>query len=404
MDLNALMELDRKVYMNTFGQRLPVAFVAGEGATLTDSEGNRYIDLFGGIAVNILGYGYPSYTRKLIAQIETGILHTSNLYYVEPQTRLARMLTERTFADRVFFANSGAEANEGAVKLARKYFFNKGSKRYKVLSLHDSFHGRTLAMVAATAQAKYQKPYSPLPAGFVNVEAGDIEALRQAADEETCAVMLELIQGESGVLPFPAEYVNQVRALCDELGILMIVDEVQTGMGRTGKLFAYEHYGIKPDVLTAAKALGGGVPIGAILATEKAASAFSPGDHGSTFGGNHLATAAGCAVMEALYDEGLLQRASEMGAYLQSRLQQLAAAHPLIKEARGLGLMAGLELSPAFTAKALAEELLRKGFVTGTAGHNTLRLLPPAVITAAEIDRFIDSLDAILTQKESSLT
>lgn len=401
MDLNTLIELDQKVYMNTFGQRLPVSFVKAEGATLTDSEGKQYIDLFGGIAVNILGYAYPSYTQKLINQIETGILHTSNLYYVEPQTRLARMLTERTFASRVFFANSGAEANEGAVKLARKYFYNRASKHYKVISLHDSFHGRTLAMVAATAQAKYQKPYAPLPAGFVNVAAGDLKALRQAVDGETCAVMLELIQGESGVLPFAPEYVRQVRAICDELGILMIIDEVQTGMGRTGKLFAYEHYGITPDIVTAAKALGGGVPIGAILATEEAAGAFSPGDHGSTFGGNHLATAAGCAVMEALYDEGLLQRAGEVGEYLQSKLRQVAACHPLVTEARGMGLMAGLELSPALTAKALSAELLEAGFVTGTAGHNTLRLLPPAVISPAEIDRFIDALDTILKQKES---
>ncbi len=400
MNIHDLVALDQKVYMNTFGQRLPVCFVKGSGAILTDSQGKQYIDLFGGIAVNILGYGYPSYTKKLVEQIETGILHTSNLYYVEPQTRLAQMLTAHTFASRVFFANSGAEANEGAVKLARKYFYDRGSKRYKVLSLQDSFHGRTLAMVAATAQAKYQKPYAPLPAGFVNVSAGDIEALRQAADEETCAVMLELIQGESGVLPFTPEYIRQVRTLCDELGILMIVDEVQTGMGRTGKLFAYEHYGITPDIMTAAKALGGGVPIGAILATEQASAAFSPGDHGSTFGGNHLATAAGCAVMEALYDEGILQRAGEMGAYLQIKLQQLAAAHPLVAEARGMGLMAGLELVPELAVKALSAELLQAGFVTGTAGHNTLRLLPPAVITTEEIDRFIGALDGILHQKE----
>ena len=401
MEINELMALDAAVYMNTFGQRFPLSFVKGEGSVLTDEKGKQYVDLFGGIAVNILGYRHPLLPEKLIDQISSGVLHTSNLYYIKSQTRLAKALTDHSFAQRIFFANSGAEANEGAIKLARKYFYNKGIGRYKVLSLSDSFHGRTLAMVAATAQPKYQAPYKPLPSGFINVPAGDWAALSAAVDEETCAVMLELIQGESGVLPFPVDYIKAVRALCDEKGILMIVDEVQTGMGRTGKLFAYEHYGITPDILTAAKALGGGVPIGAILATEDAASAFSPGDHGSTFGGNPLAATAGCAVLEALLEQGLLEKAACQGEKFLHALKALAARHRLIEEIRGLGLMIGIQLSPALIVRELVALLLDAGFVTGTAGRNTLRLLPPAVIDDQQIEAFITALDYLLTQKEA---
>jgi acetylornithine/N-succinyldiaminopimelate aminotransferase len=401
MNINEIMDLDSQVYMNTFGKRLPVCFVKGEGAVLVDESGKSYVDLFGGIAVNILGYRYPSYTQRLLDQIQSGVLHTSNLYYVEPQVRLAKALTDHSFARRVFFANSGTEANEGAVKLARKYFYSKGEGRYKVISLSDSFHGRTLAMVAATAQPKYQAPYKPLPEGFVNVPAGEIKALAAAIDGQTCAVMLELIQGESGVLPFPEDYIKAVRKLCDEKGILMIVDEVQTGMGRTGKLFAYEHYGITPDILTAAKALGGGVPIGVILATEDAASAFSPGDHGSTFGGNALATAAGCAVMDALLKEGLLEQADRRGQRLLDSLKALAGRHRLVEEVRGIGLMIGVQLAPSLPVKELVTLLLEAGFVTGSAGHNTLRLLPPAVIADHQIDAFVTALDILLKKKEA---
>lgn len=396
MHIQSIMDLDQQVYMNTFGPRIPVAFDHGQGVTLVDTEGKAYTDFFGGIAVNALGYGYPSYTAALHAQVDK-LLHTSSVYYIENQARLAAELVQHTFCDRVFFSNSGAEANEGAVKLVRKYWKLHDPKRYKVLSLQHSFHGRTLAMVAATGQEKYQKPYTPLPAGFVNVEPGDLSAMEAAIDEETAAIFLEVIQGEGGVQPLDAGYLAGIQALCQKYGLLLVIDEVQTGMGRTGKLLASEHYPVQPDIVTLAKALGGGVPIGAILATEKVASSFTPGDHGTTFGGNPLACAAGLAVFHALYEEGVLARSVETGDYLAAQLQALARRHPaVIQDVRGRGMMWGLALSPELPATTLVKSLLTEGFVTGTAAGNTLRLLPPLIITPANVDALVAAMDKIL--------
>jgi acetylornithine aminotransferase/acetylornithine/N-succinyldiaminopimelate aminotransferase len=391
MHLGEIQALDRQFYMNTFGDRLPVCFARGEGCTLYDTEGNAYSDFFAGIAVSALGYGHPGLVAALHAQIDR-LIHTSSVFYVEPQARLARVLVENSFADRVFFCNSGTEANEGAVKLARKYFFEKGEKRTKVVSLENSFHGRTLCMVAATGQAKYQRPYEPLPTGFVNVPAWDLPAMEAAVDGETAAVLLETVQGEGGVLPASTAYLRAVRALCDRTGALLILDEVQTGLGRTGDLFGYQRHGIAPDILTLAKALGGGIPIGAILATQEVASAFHPGDHGSTFGGNPLSCAAGLAVMDALLRDGVLDGVAPRGDYFMNLLDGVAAARPAIRQVRGQGLLVGVELAPEYPVRDVVIRLLRRGFVTGMAAGNTLRLAPPLIIPYEAMDAFAAAL------------
>ena len=303
MNLSEIKSLDSQHFLGVFGERTPVCFVRGEGSTLYDQDGKAYTDLFAGIAVNALGYNHPAITNALIAQAQAGVLHTSNIYYVEPQAKLAELLCRHTFADRVFFSNSGAEANEGAMKLAVKYFYAQGSKRYKIISADHSFHGRTLATVAATGHDYYQEPFRALlPKGISQVPYNDLDALKAAIDDETAAIMLEPMQGEGGVTPGNAEYLRAVRQLCDDNGILLIFDEVQTGVCRTGSFYCYEQYGVTPDIMTSAKGLGCGVAIGAILATEKVASAISIGDHGSTFGGNTLACAVSLAAVSYMLE------------------------------------------------------------------------------------------------------
>jgi len=391
MNLSDIKTLDSRHFLGVFGERCPVCFVRGEGATLYDQDGKAYTDLFAGIAVNALGYNHPAVTGALIAQAQTGVLHTSNLYYVAPQAELAQLLCENTFADRVFFSNSGAEANEGAMKLACKYFYAKGENRYKIISADHSFHGRTLATVAATGHDYYQAPYRPLlPKGLFQIPYNDIDALKAAIDEETAAVLLEPMQGEGGVTPADREYLKAVRALCDEKGILLIFDEVQTGVCRTGTLYMYEQYGITPDILTSAKGLGCGVAIGAILATEKVASAISIGDHGSTFGGNTLACAVSLAAMRELINGGYCAIAKEKGAYLMDALKTIASDK--IIEIRGAGMLIGIQLASDFPAGTLMKKLLSKGFICGTAAGNVLRLAPPLVISKEEIDAFIAAL------------
>ena len=394
MDLEQIISLDKQYFMNTFGERVLVCFTHGKGCTLYDTQGRAYTDFFAGIATCALGYQYPSYTAALHSQIDK-LLHTSNVFYVENQGLLAQALVENSFADRVFLANSGTEANEGAVKLARRYWKDHDPRRYKVISLMHSFHGRTLAMVAATAQPKYQAPYTPLPDGFVNVELGSLEALENAIDETTAAVIMEVVQGEGGVTVGDPTYVRRIESICRKHGILLIVDEVQTGMGRTGKLFGYQHYGITPDIMTLAKALGNGIPMGAILARD-AVCAFQPGDHGSTFGGNTLACTAGLAVMHALLDEGVLAGVEEKGAYLKEKLLQLQSRHACILEVRGLGLLLGIELDAQHPAKEVMSAALAQGFVVGTAARNTLRLAPPLIISLEAIDALAAALDKIL--------
>lgn len=392
MTFEEIVALDKENYMNTFGDRTPVAFERGEGVDLFTTDGRVYKDFLGGIAVNALGHRHPVLTAALHEQVDK-VLHISNLYYSENQARLAAELVNRTCADKVFFANSGAEANEGAIKLAKIYFYKKKMNKYKVVSLDHSFHGRTLATVAATGQEKYQAPYKPLIPGFCRVEPNDFDALAAAVDDETAAIILEPIQGESGVYPMDGEYLKKVRALCDERDIVLIFDEVQTGMGRTGKLFAYMHTDVEPDIFTSAKALGGGVPIGAVCAKERFASAFEPGDHGTTFGGNPFACAAGLAVFKAFDEENLVENAAAMGEYLKAELIKLQKRYPgKIVEVRGKGLLVGIEIAADF-AKTVFASLFEQGYLTSLCGGRTIRIAPPLIIDKSELDKFVAALE-----------
>jgi len=397
MNLNEIIELDKKYFMNTFGSRTPVCFSYGKGINLWDNEGKKYYDFLGGIAVSAVGHSHPKLVNAIKEQAEK-FIHCSNLYYIEPQAKLAKVLVENSCADKVFFANSGAEANEGAIKLARIYFKKKGMpEKFEIITLDKSFHGRTLATIAATGQEKYQKPYSPLTPSFQKVPINDLEALEKAINGSTCAVMIEPIQGESGVNLTTSEYMKGVRELCDKKGVLLIFDEVQSGLGRTGKLFAYEHLGVEPDIFTLAKALGGGFPIGALCAKDHVAGAFEPGDHGSTFGGNPLACAAGLAVMDIMLNENLVQNSEKMGNYFLEKLSSLAEKYSFIKEVRGKGLMIGIQLSIE-EAASIKEKCFNKGYLVGSVGKDIIRLLPPLIITKQDIDEITEVLDSILSE------
>ncbi|MBR3796833.1 MAG: aspartate aminotransferase family protein [Clostridia bacterium] len=395
MNLSDIKSLDSQYFLQVFGERAPVCFVRGEGATLYDQDGKAYTDLFAGIAVNSLGYNHPAVTDAIIAQAKAGVLHTSNIYYVEPQAQLAELLCKHTFADRVFFSNSGAEANEGAMKLACKYFYAQGSKRHKIISADHSFHGRTLATVAATGHDYYQEPFRALlPKGFTQVPYNDLDALKTAIDDETAAIMLEPMQGEGGVTPGNGEYLKAVRALCDAHGILLIFDEVQTGVCRTGSLYCYQQYDVIPDIMTSAKGLGCGFPIGAVLASEKVASKISKGDHGSTFGGNTFACAVSLSAMRYMIDNDFSAVAKEKGAYLMNALKAIDSSK--ILEVRGMGMLIGIQLPADFPAGALMGKLLKRGFVAGTASGNVLRLAPPLILSYEEMDAFVAALKAEL--------
>lgn len=391
MNLSEIKSLDSQHFLQVFGERMPACFVRGEGCTLYDQDGKAYTDLFAGIAVNALGYHHPVITDAIIAQANAGVLHTSNIFYVQPQAELAALLCAHTFADRVFFANSGAEANEGAMKLACKYFYAQGVNRYKIVSADHSFHGRTLATVAATGHDYYQAPYRPLlPKGITQVPYNDLDALKAAVDDETAAILLEPMQGEGGVTPAKAEYLKAVRALCDEKGILLILDEVQTGVCRTGSLYCHEQYGVIPDIMTSAKGLGCGFPIGAILASEKVASKIAKGDHGSTFGGNTFACAVSLAAMRYMIDNDFSAVAREKGAYLMDALRKIRSEH--IAEVRGMGLLIGIQLKDDCPAGDVMRRMLARGFVPGTASGNVIRLAPPLIISYEEMDAFVAAL------------
>ncbi len=395
--LNTIKEYDKKYFMNTFGERIPVCFEKGNGINLYSTDGEVYKDFFAGIAVNALGHSHPDYVSALKAQAEK-LIHTSNLYYVSPQSILAKKICEMSCADKVFFSNSGAEANEGAIKLAKIYFYKQGKpEKNEIITLNHSFHGRTLATVAATAQEKYQAPYKPLTPGFKHVEINDFDALLAQVNDNTAAIMVELIQGESGVYPCDKEYIKKVRKLCDEKGILLIVDEVQTGIGRTGKMFSYEHFDITPDIFTLAKALGGGVPIGAVCAKDFCAKAFEPGDHGSTFGGNPFCTEAANAVLDIIKKEELVKNAEEVGAYFKEKLNELKEKYDIICDIRGKGLMIGVEFKEGL-ARKINQCLFSQKYLCGVC-YNTLRILPPLIISKNDIDEFIASLEnAILKE------
>jgi len=378
-------EYNKKYYFNLF-TRAPVCFERGEGTALYAMGGKKYLDFLGGLAVNALGHSNPAIVNAIKEQAEK-FIHCTNLYYVEPQARLARTLVEISCADRAFICNSGTEANEAALKLAKIYQYKAGRPdKNKVVSIIDSFHGRTLAMVAATGQPKYQKPYEPLLPGFTHVPLNDIGAMRAAVSAEgTCAVMLEVIQGESGVNIADTVYMREVAGLCRELDILLIFDEVQTGLGRTGKLFAYEHCGVEPDIFTLAKALGSGFPIGAMLAKERVASAFGPGDHGSTFGGNPLACEVGNASVNLILKDKLYKAAEEKGAYFMAKLAENIGGSGIVKEVRGRGLMIAVEfLTPS--AVKMKEAMFEAGCLVGSVGDSILRWLPPLTVSYDEID------------------
>jgi len=379
--------------MQTY-RRYPLALVRGRGVKVWDADGREYLDFLAGIAVCNLGHCHPLVTHAIAEQAKT-LMHVSNLYYIEPQAQLAAMLTEKSFADRVFFCNSGAEANEAAIKLARRYAREvRGIETAEIITMHQSFHGRTMATLSATGQMKIQTGYQPLLAGFRYVSFGDPAEVVKAINGKTCAVMVEPIQGEGGVnIPAPG-YLRELRRICDAHNLLLMLDEVQCGMGRTGRLFAYQHSGIEPDVMTLAKALGAGFPIGAMLASNGVAKTFGPGSHASTFGGNPLASRAAMAALKAIDTDDVLGNCRRMGEYLRQRLDQLKENHKSICDIRSLGLMVGVELD------AMVSEVIQrcqeKGILVGPAGEKTLRLTPPLIVTKPDIDRLIEVLDEVL--------
>lgn len=389
MNLDDLREKDEQFVIHTY-PRNPVAFVRGKGARLWDTEGKEYLDFLAGIAVVGLGHSHPRLVETLRRQAAT-LVHTSNLYYIPPQADLAERLSLLSGGMKSFFCNSGAEANEAAIKLARKHQKLSGHEnRIEIITAEGSFHGRTLAAITATAQPRYHKGFEPLPAGFRYVPFNDLEAMEAAVGGTTCAVMVEPIQGESGVRVADEAYLKGLRDLCNASGALLILDEVQTGIGRTGTMFAHEQYGIEPDIMTLAKSLAGGVPMGAMLASPEVASSFSPGDHASTFGGNYLACACALTVLDVIEEERLLENTVHTGEYLTSHLQDIAAEFNC-KEVRGRGLLLALELNTA-DAKALAARCLEKGLIVNAIGDTVLRFAPPLIVQPCEVDSAMEIL------------
>ena len=386
-----IMALDSQYVMHTYG-RIPVVLVRGEGCYAYNSEGKEYLDFVAGIAVNGLGHCPPKVVEAICKQAGT-LMHTSNLYHTLLQPQLAKLLIEISDMDKAFFCNSGAEANEAAIKLARKAAKSSGNPdKIGIVTAEQSFHGRTLAAITATGQPKYQKPFTPLVPGFSYIPYNDIEALKSAVDENTCAVMMEPVQGESGVHPGTVEFLQASRELCDKFDAVLIFDEVQTGLGRTGKMFGYQNFGVIPDVMTLAKTLGAGFPIGACLARGKYADVFEPGNHASTFGGNPLACAAAIAAVTEIKDGGWVENAYDVGAYFREQL----AALPGIKEVRGLGLMVAAEFNEPI-AKDAVSKALAKGLILNATDEHTLRFVPPLILTTEQVDKAISILMDCLT-------
>ena len=384
---------DKSDYLPVFA-RYNIVLDHGDGPYVYDTKGKKYIDFLAGIAVNVVGHNYKPLVDAVSKQASK-MIHCSNLYYTEVQVEAAEKLKKLSGMDKVFFGNSGAEANEGAIKLARKYATNIDPEKIQIISALHSFHGRTLATLTATGQDHYHHGFGPLPAGFDYVPYNDIQALEAKMSDKTCAVMLEAIQGEGGVHVPDPDYLPKVRALCDKYNAVLIFDEVQCGMGRTGTFFGCQQFGVKPDIVTLAKGLAGGVPIGAFMATDKVANAFHAGDHGSTFGGNPLACAAACVVLDALIDGNLMENAKEIGAYLQSKFEASKAKYPnLIKEVRGRGLILGMELTRP--GREIANECLDYGAIINCTAGNVLRFVPPLNITKAHVDELISVLDKVL--------
>jgi len=389
------------VYIKSLGEkyltgnytRQPIAFDKAEGSYVWDASGKRYLDFVTGLAVNALGHCHPQVVEAIVQQSQK-LLHSSNLYWTSAQAELAQLLVEYSCMDRVFLCNSGTEANEAAIKMARRYYQTiLGENRSTIVTFTKSFHGRTIAAATATAQDSIHSGFDPLPAGFVYLPFNDSDALKAVIDDTVCAVMLEPVQGEGGIHVAEKEFLTTVRDLTCKYGTLLIFDEIQCGMGRTGELFAYEHYGIEPDIVTLAKALGGGLPLGAVLTSEAVSAAFGPGSHGSTFGGNPVCCAAGRAVLENVVEEGFLAHVKEMGTYLLEKLSVLADKYSFVQEIRGLGLMLGLELE--FSGGEVVDRCREKGLLINCAAKTVLRLLPPLNVTREQVDEAVAVLDSV---------
>lgn len=393
MTNNDIISKGQQYVMNTYG-RFPIALVKGKGSYVWDASGMQYLDFVGGIAVCILGHCNDEIAQVLAKQSQT-LWHVSNLYWIEPQVQLAEKLVTQTDLGKAFFCNSGAEANEAAIKLARKYFYRqKEGQRNQIIVFQNSFHGRTLATLTATGQSKYQEGFAPLPDGFVYAEFNNLASVEELINDGTCAIMVEPIQGEGGVKPADLEFLRGLRNICDREGILLIFDEVQTGMGRSGKLFAFQNYGVKPDILTTAKGLGGGFPIGAMMAADKAAGGFAPGDHASTFGGNPLATAVAARVVDMVSEKSFLDQVSQMGDYLAESLGNISDSH--ILGIRGKGLMLGMEFDTEI--KELVEICMKRGLLLVGAGPKVLRFVPPLTVNQVEIKQAVNILKEALKE------
>jgi len=395
MNSQQWIEKADKYIMKTYG-RYPIVPVRGEGCRVWDADGREYLDFLAGVAVNNLGHCHPKVVAALRKQAGD-LIHCSNYYHIPSQIELAEFLCAHSFADKAFFCNSGAEANEAAIKLARKYSREKyGPERYEIITAVESFHGRTMATVSATGQEKVQRFFDPLLHGFKHVPFNDAAALAAAVSTSSCAVMLEPIQGEGGINIPASGYLREVRSICDQHGLLLILDEVQTGIGRTGRLFAYEHFGIVPDIMTLAKALAGGAPIGTMLAKDEFAAAFSPGTHGSTFGGNPLMTTAALAVVRAILEDGILNRTEEIGDYLLGELATLGRKYPFVEGVRGIGLMIGMNLT--IPGGDIVKKGHERGLLLNVTHDTVLRFVPPLVVTKQEIDTMIGILDGIFAE------
>ena len=397
METQKIIEDTQQYVMNTYG-RIPIALVEGSGVMVWDSEGKKYLDFLSGIAVNALGHCPPTVVEAIHDQAQK-LMHCSNLYHIELQGKLAKFLVKVSDLDKVFFCNSGAEANEAAIKLTRKYAkLTWGTEKYEIITMEKSFHGRTLAAITATGQPKYHQGFEPLPTGFKYVPFKDLKALKEAITPNTCAIMLEPIQGEGGVNVPDLEYIQGVKKLCTDNNLLLIFDEVQTGVGRTGKPFGYQHFGVMPDIITMAKALGGGFPIGAMLATDAVAKAFQPGDHASTFGGNPLACAAALATVETMVNQNIIDKVQKVGAYFMYKLKELQQSYSFIIDVRGKGLMLGMELS--VDGGQIVASCQKKGLLINCIGGKVLRFVPPLIITESQIDEALQILKRAFEEVE----
>lgn len=395
MNKQELIDASDQVLMQTY-KRMPVIFTSGKGCNLTDSEGNTYLDMMAGLAACGLGH-CPEVLVEALNQQASKLIHITNYFYNEPQYQLAKLLTDHSFGDKAFFCNSGAEANEGAIKLARKYaHMFTGSDKYEIIAMTNSFHGRTMATLSVTNNDAYKVGIDPLPHGYQFTKFNDETALEAAITPNTCAIMLEPLQGEGGLTPASLSFMNKVRQIADKHNLLVILDEIQCGFGRTGTLFAYEQYGIKPDIMTLAKTMAGGFPIGAIIATDKVAAAWGPGDHGTTFGGNPLACAAGTAVVREIIEKKIPQKVVSIGAYFTEKLETLVEKFDCVVKIKGKGLMVGLELS--FSGAEIVNKAFRRGLIINCTAGNVLRFVPPMIITEDEIDQCVGILEEVLDE------